>query len=153
MKKQHDSNQFRLQVEELEQRMMLSTVSLQATGQEGSEILNVYVGEELVVEATVPTSGQNYEVSLDREFSAIDVRIEFVNDLYQPEIGFDRNITIDSFSVDGQSLDFNNSDMFSNATWLPTDGVTDGYGRGNTLHANGFFSVSGREQSVGLFSG
>lgn len=145
------SNNFRFELEELEQRMMLSTVSINATGHEGSELLNVYVGENLVIEETVPTSGDVFEYSSDEFFLPSDVRIEFINDLYQPEQGFDRNITINDFSVHNVSLDFNSSDMFSSGTWLSGDGVATGFGRGNTLHANGYFQFVGSIDNTVVF--
>lgn len=118
---------------------MLSTVSIQASGQEGGEILNVYAGDELIIEAAVTQQQQTYEAVVDHDVSAADIRIEFVNDLYQPEQGIDRNLTINSFSLDGVSFDFFSASTFSTGTWTSADGIVDGFGRGNTLHSNGFF--------------
>ena len=132
-----------LKLEQLEPRMMLSTVSIEAAGQEGGETMNVYVGEQLVLEATVTQTVQTYEATLERDFTARDVRIEFTNDLYQPEQGFDRNLIIESFRVDDVSFDLNSSNMFSTGTWNSDDGIVDGFGRGNTLHTNGFFQFQG----------
>ncbi len=123
--------------------MMLSTVSIEASGQEGGENMNVYVGEELVLAATVTQNKQTYQATLQQDFTARDVRIEFTNDLYQPAEGFDRNLIIDSFRIDDVSFDFNSADMFSTGAWSADEGIVDGFGRGNTLHTNGFFQFRG----------
>jgi hypothetical protein len=137
----HQSNPLNL--ESLEPRMMLSTVSIEASGQEGGENMNVYVGEELVLAATVTQNKQTYQATLQQDFTARDVRIEFTNDLYQPAEGFDRNLIIDSFRIDDVSFDFNSADMFSTGAWSADEGIVDGFGRGNTLHTNGFFQFRG----------
>ncbi len=141
----------KLQLENLEQRMMLSTVTVEAVGQEGSENMSVFVGDELVIETTVSQSGGSFSATLERDFSANDVRIEFTNDLYQPEEGFDRNLTISSFSVDGQFVDVGGQEMFSTGVWRSEDGVTSGFGRGSTLHANGYFQLESFEAQTLFF--
>ena len=75
--------------------------------------------------------------------TADDIRIEFVNDLFDPDNGIDRNVRIDAIAIDGVRFETESSDVFSTGTWLSADGISPGSGRGEFLHGNGFFQFSG----------
>ena len=130
--KQHQ----RLDVETLEPRQMLSTVAFTATGQTGQENLVVTVGNQEIINQVVSSQGEDFIVDLGND-SLSDLRIQFTNDLFQG--GLDRNLTINRLTVDGQEVDFSSTQVFSTGTWTPGDFVQPGFGRGNTLHSNGFF--------------
>lgn len=122
--------------EELETRQMLSTVSFTATGETGEENLVVTVGEQTIIDQVVSTQGEFFEVELAEGNSIEDLRIRFTNDLFEP--GRDRNLTINRLNVDGREFDFSSEDVFSTGSWV-FGSVEPGFGRGNTLHSNGFF--------------
>ncbi|MFK7765710.1 MAG: hypothetical protein AB8B55_00610 [Mariniblastus sp.] len=132
-----------LNIETLEERMMLSTVSMTFVGQEGGEQLDVYANDELVRTFILSEFSQTGTITLDETVTANDIRIEFVNDRWDPAAGIDLNATIEFLSVDGVEVDVNGPDMYSTGTWTQADGIVGGFGRGNTLHTNGFLEFRG----------
>ena len=47
------------------------------------------------------------------------------------------------FKIDLDTYQTETSNVFSTGTWLPNDGIVDGFGRGEMLHTNGFFQYGG----------
>ena len=96
-----------LALESLEERMMLSTVQIFAAGTTGTESLDLRIND--VVVSTFENVGgdasnrQFQQLTFDtpQNITAGEVRLEFTNDLFRPEDGFDRNIVIDRIVVDG----------------------------------------------------
>lgn len=146
-----------LALEPLEERQMLSSVTVFAAGQTGEEVMNVFVGEQRI--ATVENVGGDvdrrefvaYEFELEETFTANDVRIEFVNDLYQPEIGVDRNLVIDAIEVDGVRTETESAEVFSTGTWRPGIGVAPGFLQSEVLHTNGSFEFSAAANPATVF--
>jgi hypothetical protein len=133
-----------LSLEQLEDRLMLSTVTIFAQGSVGDETLQVYVDGQNTNTITSIPANEQIEVDLffDRDVQADDIRLEFTNDLYDPANGIDRNVTVDRIEIDGRVYQTENAAVFSTGTWRPQDGVTNGFGRGETLNSNGFFQYS-----------
>ena len=100
-----------LAVEELEDRQMLSTVSIFAAGDTGTETIQLNINDAVV--ATFENVGgdadtrqfQRLTYTTDQQISASDVRVQFSNDLFRSEDGFDRNVVIDRIEVDGRSFE------------------------------------------------
>ena len=46
---------------------------------------------------------------------------------------------VDDIVVNGTQIETESSSVFSTGTWNNTDGIVPGFGRGDTLHANGYF--------------
>ena len=68
------------------------------------------------------------------------VRVVFLNDLFDPATGTDRNLVVENIVVDGETFQTDSPEVFSTGTWTQADSsVTPGFGRGNTLHSNGYF--------------
>ncbi len=110
-----------------------------ATGQEGSERFRVLVNGQLIGTYTVESNTSRYEFAV-ADNNIDEVIIEFVNDASDPSTGFDRNLTVDSIQIDSDT--FEAEDVYSTGTWRPEDGIVAGIGRGDTLHANGFFQFA-----------
>ncbi|MFG0265529.1 MAG: carbohydrate-binding domain-containing protein [Rhodopirellula sp. JB055] len=140
-------------VNELEPRLMLAGdagqevsfaldapgIQVQAIGDTGQEILEVFYNDETISYFRVSDQWETYQINVD--YTSIDpslLRIQFVNDLYDPDQGIDRNVQIGSVTIGDQVLDSNAADVFSTGTWLPDDGVAAGLGRGSVLNANGY---------------
>jgi len=134
-----------LSVEALEGRLMLSTVSLDALGSTGDEVLVVNVGDAEVFRTNVDTTANVFTFEVDDSVAVSDLRINFVNDLFDPGV-VDRNLTVNELRFNGERFDLGSASVFSTGTWRPEDGVQDGFGRGNILHSNGFFQVAASEQ-------
>ncbi len=135
-------------IENLEERQMLSVVSIFAQGTTGDETLQVQIdtnrGFRPVAEiSSLPTDGfQEYQFDFNENLTASDIRLVFLNDLYDPANGVDRNIIVDRIEVDGTIYETENAETFSTGTWRSEDGVISGTGRGDTLHTNGFLNYS-----------
>jgi hypothetical protein len=55
----------------------------------------------------------------------------------------DRNLTVDSITVAGQKYYVDSDSVFSTGVWeSETSGPVAGFGKGNTLHSNGYFQFS-----------
>ena len=144
----HGSNELQptgLQVESLEPRMMLSTVSIYATGSTGQENLALQVeGQTVQVFENISTSGQTLTFETDQDLSSGQIRIAFTNDLYEPGV-IDRNLTVEKIVVDGIEVSTQESDVFASGAWDPdAQAIVDGFGKGDTLNANGFFQFPER---------
>ena len=124
---------------------MLSTVSINAVGSTGEEVLVVTAAGAEVFSATVSSSGDEFTFDVDDSLSVSDLRINFVNDFFEPGVK-DRNLTIQEIRFDGNRFSPTALNVFSTGTWRAEDGVRDGFGRGNILHSNGYFQVVAAEQ-------
>ena len=117
-------------------------LEISARGDVGGEQFNVLVAGETVGTFTASTEQQSFFVDAAPGTTAGDVRIEFINDQFDPSIGLDSNLTVDFISIDGETFQTEAGNVFSTGTFLSEDGIVDGFGRGETLNANGFFQFA-----------
>ena len=132
-------------VEPLEDRTMLTTISVFAKGGTGNELVTVNVDGRgtLATISSLPTDDfQEYQFFIDEPATANDIRIEFVNDLFNPAAGIDRDVIVDRIEIDGNIYQTENAAVFSTGTWTAADGIQAGFGRGDTLHTNGYLQYS-----------
>ena len=129
-----------LSLESLEERQMLSTVSVFAQGSTGQESFEVRArGFVVGTIDNVPTELTEFQFEVDGNLLARELRIDFVNDLYDPANGIDRNLTVDKVHIDDRIFETEDPAVFSDGVWTAADGVSFGFGRGETLNANGHF--------------
>ena len=122
-------------------------ITIRAAGSTGQEEMQLLIDGEVV--RTFTNIGgdpdarefQNYTYNANG-VTADRIRIAFTNDLFDEAAGIDRNLTINNILVDGLAYQTEASSVFSTGTWLPDDGVTPGFGRGETLHSNGYFQFA-----------
>lgn len=133
-----------LNLEQLENRMMLSTVQVFAAGDTGEETFDVYVGGEIAGSFNlnnVANELQLFEFETEEPVDPSDLRIEFTNDAYDAETGFDRNLTVDRIVIDFDSdntVYTASETVFTNGTYI--NGVLKaGFGLGDTLYTNGYY--------------
>lgn len=132
-----------LSVEPLEPRMMLSTVTIQAAGDTGEEQIELQLNGETVQTFDLGTETQTFTYSSDANLSADQIRVAFVNDLYLPDEGIDRNVRVDSISVDGNEFSTRAPGTFAAGVWDSEQAkIVSGFELGDTLHANGYFQFS-----------
>ena len=142
------SKTTQLSVESLEPRMMLSTVEIFAAGTSGFEQFELQIAGNAVQTFTA-NSGiesrnfQSFIFETSQTVTADDVRIEFLNDFFDPSTGFDTNLAIDAIVIDGTRFETEASNVFSTGTFLNADGIQPGFRQSETLHANGFFQFAG----------
>ena len=116
-------------------------ISIDAFGSTGEEVFELLIDGQAVQSWTATTDRQSYTYATDGNTLGSQVAVRFTNDLYQPEIGFDRNLVVGNVTVEDRFFETTASNVFSTGTWLDADGIQPGFGRGNTLHANGVFEL------------
>ena len=138
-----------LAIEALEDRQMLSsTVSIFAAGDVGDEAFDLIINGE-VVQTFTDVGGDpdsrafnQFDFTSDRTISADDIQISFINDAFDQRTGFDRNLLVDGFILDGVEFETENPAVFSTG-FFAADGFTGpGFLETELLNTNGTFSFS-----------
>ena len=115
-----------------------SQIEVSLRGQTGTESAEVLIDGRVVASYTnISTSGNIYSFEADGPVTADRVRVAFTND--NGGGGFDRNLDVDFLRIDGQTFQTEAASTFSTGTWLPQDGVREGFRQSETLHADGYF--------------
>ena len=79
-----------INIEPIEQMLLMSaTIEIDAMGAEGGENMVVEIDGVEVGNFNVGTSMQTYDIQLDSDVTADQVRIRFTNDVYSPDDGID----------------------------------------------------------------
>ena len=123
----------------LEERMLLSSISVVARGTTGTETLQVQVDGNVVATHNVTTTDQAYTTNVPETVTASRVRVAFTNDGSTPA---DRNLIVDRIIIDGDTYETEDPAVFSTGTWTPDRGVVRGFHQTETLHVNGHFQYS-----------
>ena len=139
--------EVQFQCESLEQRMMLSTVQLLAAGADGTEQMQLQINGTAVQTWTLP-SGANEGAFQPFVYESADtvtpdqIRVEFLNDTYDPANNIDSNLRLDAVVIDGQRFETEDPSVFSTGSWLPADGIVPGNRQSEFLNANGYFQFA-----------
>ncbi|WP_165440543.1 DUF4347 domain-containing protein [Rubripirellula amarantea] len=129
-------------------------IAIYAAGSTADELMELEVNGQIVDTWFVQgTDAENdrfypYIVNIDG-VSADDVRINFVNDLYDPASGIDRNLRVDRIEIDGVTYEAENPAVFSEGSWIEGQGITSGNLQTEYLNANGYFQFSSAGASGG----
>ena len=122
-------------------------IVVNAWGQTGQEQFELQIDGETVATYNADTAWTPFEFETDQALTGDRVRIQFINDLYDPANGIDRNLTVSNIQINGVNYETGSIDTFSTGTWTSEDGIQDGFARGITLHANGYFQYGEPPQS------
>jgi len=144
-----------LEAQLLEDRMMLSTVSILAGGEMGDETMELVVDGQVVQSwENVGTELQEFVFETDAALNPEQIRIAFTNDFYAPDEGIDRNLTVESMTLDGTVYATDAPNVFAAGVWNnETSAIEFGFGRGQTLHTNGYFVFPAQTISSIEFAG
>ena len=123
----------------LEERTLLSSISVVARGTTGAETLQVQVDGNVVATHNVSTTDQTFTTNVPETITASQVRVAFTNDASTPA---DRNLIVDRIIIDGDTFETEDPAVFSTGTWTPDRGVVRGFHQTETLHVNGHFLYS-----------
>lgn len=124
-------------------------IRVDASGDTGEEILQLQIDGNPVADFEFAAAGQEQVLFFETD-EIVDisrVRFVFVNDAFDAETGFDRNVRVRQFqTIDIQSGArniFNTTDgqVFASESFTDLDGVTAGFGRGGLLVTNSFLEV------------
>ena len=124
-------------------------VEFTAVGTTGEEIVELVINDQVVQSFSFDSAGspQTFFFDTSDDLSIEDVRIQFVNDLFDPAAGIDRNVQIFDFRVvDGatgsiEAANTSDSNVLSSGIFVDGVGITSGLGAGGYLAANGFVEV------------
>ncbi|WP_207310418.1 DUF4347 domain-containing protein [Rubripirellula amarantea] len=134
-------------LESLTQVDVVLPITIRAAGNEGEEEMQLQIDG-----VTVQTFGNIGGDPDARQFNtftynsapgvtADQVRIVFSNDLYDEANGIDRNLVVDSISIDGRVFETEAPTVYSNASWTG-DTLIPGFVQSETLHSNGYFQYA-----------
>ena len=131
-------------------------IEFDAAGSTGDELIQLLINGEVVetfgFSLADPGTTQTFTfASDDPGISIEDIRLEFVNDLFDPSTGTDRNVqifefrVIDTDIVDGTNLvqraSTSDANVISSGIFLEGVGITEGLGAGGFLAGNGFVEI------------
>ena len=131
-------------------------IEFDALGTTGEEIVQLVVRDQVVETFTFDSANVSQTFSFqsnDNDLSIDDIRIEFVNDLFDPANGIDRNAQIfeirlvDSPTGNVDVANTNDSNVFANGIFVQGVGITSGFGAGGFLAGNGFVQVINQSNS------
>ena len=119
-----------------------STIQLRVRGDEGNEQFNLRINGEVVGTYDATTDWQTLTYNHSDFITANDLRVEFINSQYDPSAGVDQNLYVDNVVIDGQTYETEDASVYSTGTWTLADNIIPGFGRGETLNADGYFQYS-----------
>ena len=145
--------QLDFEVEQLEPRMMLSAVQIFASGTEGGEQFQLQIDGEVaqtfeIALGTDILNDQVFNFETAETVTANDIRIEFLNDSFDPATGADSNLIVDAIAIDGQRFETEANNVFSTGTFTAADGIQPGFRNSEVLHTNGFFQYGNDGSTV-----
>lgn len=140
-------DEVHFQCESLEQRMMLSTVQLLAAGADGTEQMQLQINGSAVQTWTLPSGAtegafQPFIYESADTVTADQIRVEFLNDRYDPANNIDSNLRLDAVVIDGQRFETEDPSVFSTGSWLAADGIVPGFRQSEYLNSNGYFQFA-----------
>ena len=114
-------------------------VVVHAWGTTGDERIDLLIDDTVVATYDLETTHQGFYYQTDEAISADRVKVRFTNDSYNPAQNYDRNAYVESIQIDGVFYESEDVATRSTGTYRAQDGLRTGFGRGEVLHANGFF--------------
>jgi glucose/arabinose dehydrogenase len=118
-------------------------ITVNARGTTGDEAFALQIdGTTVQTFDDLTTNFRSYVFNADGQVTADQIRVVFLNDLFDSANGIDRNLVVDDIVVGNTQYETEAPEVFSTGTWLNADGIVPGFGRGDTLHANGYFQFA-----------
>lgn len=116
-----------------------SLIVIRASGDEGGEQMELRIDGVTVSSYVVTSNFASYQYRASATIEPSRIRVAFVNDLWDPVNGIDRNLNVDWISVDGVIRETEGPNVFSTGTWVPGIGIEPGFRQSSTLHSGGYF--------------
>ena len=116
-----------------------SLIRVVARGSEGFEQFQLQIDGETVEQFEVGTTINSFGFHADTQVSADDIRLEFVNAVWNASLGIDTNLVVDKIFVDGVVYETEDSTVYTTGTWNLNDGLAPGFKQNEVLHTNGYF--------------
>ena len=120
-----------------------TSITVNARGTEGTETFALQIdGETVQTFENIGTNFSSFNFEATGNITADQIRVVFLNDVFDAENGIFSDLVVDDIVVGGVQFETEAPNVFSTGTFRVEDGVVSGFGRGDTLHANGFFQFS-----------
>jgi len=118
------------------------TIQVVARGDEGFEQFVISSNGVELGSATVGTQFQTFTFNTNGFTAGSDLRIDFVNDVFDPGNGIDTNLIVDSVTINGDTRQVEDASTFGFGTFIDSiGGFAEGFHFSETLHTTGFFEV------------
>lgn len=118
-------------------------IEVRARGDEGTERFSLEIAGNTVANFRATQTFQTFSFRASGDVQADDVRVNFLNDQYNPAQGIDSNLVVDFIRIDGTTYQTEAPEVFSTGTWKSADGIVPGFRESEVLHANGYFQYAG----------
>ena len=120
-----------------------STIVVTASGADGRESFDLQIdGNTFASYSSIGTGEQDYTFVSNETITPDQVRVAFINDRYEPDLGIDYNLNVNRISIDGAVFETEDPSVFSTGTWKPEDGITPGFRESEILHTTGTFQYA-----------
>lgn len=124
-------------------------IQINAGGADGRESFALQIdGQTVRTWDNIGTGIRTFNFAASGTVSADQVRVVFLNDRWDPANGIDYNLIVDDIKVGEDQFETEASEVFSTGTWTGADGISPGFGRGDTLHSDGYFQYASDTISV-----
>jgi RHS repeat-associated protein len=128
-----------------------TSVTVRARGDMGGEQFTLSIAGTVVGTYTVGTSYQNYTYRSSRIVTPGQVRVSFINDLWEPANNIDRNLYVDymelSSGVSTQRYQTEDSSVYGTGLWVQGEGAVSGFRRMDWLASNGYFQYASTREN------
>ena len=119
-----------------------SEIQIRARGDEGTEQFQLRLKDQVVETFSASVDFELFRYSHDEIVLPGEVRIEFINDEWNPDANLDANLIVDYAQIDDVIYQTEDPSVFSTGSWKPEDGITPGFRESETLNSNGYFQFA-----------
>ena len=110
-------------------------------GDEGTEEFIVSSNGVVFGSGVATTDFQTYTFATDSYVPGAELRIDYVNDQFDPENGIDSNLIVDNVTINGDTRQVEDPSTFGFGSFV-NGGFSEGFNQSDTLHTSGFFEVN-----------
>ena len=109
-------------------------------GDEGLEEFRILSNGVELGSGVAGTEFQTFTFATNDYTAGSDLRIELLNDIFDPANGIDTNLQVDNVTINGDTRQVEDPSTFGFGTYL-TGGFSEGFNQSEFLHTSGFFEV------------
>ena len=109
-------------------------------GEEGTEQFVISSNGVVIGSGVATTRFQTYSFATDNYVPGSNLRIEFLNDTFDPANGINSDLIVDNVTINGDTREVEDITTFGVGTFVNGD-FPEGFNQSDTLHTNGFFEV------------
>ena len=119
-----------------------SVIKMNVRGDTGDEKFNLLIDGEVVQTYDATTELSEFRFVANEVVSVDQIRVEFINDFYDPANGIDRNLIVSSVRVNDQLFQTEAPSTFSTGVFRAGEGIVSGFNETEILSTNGFFQYA-----------